>query len=81
MGMGRTIIDKSTATSTTARQIKTTKVLTQLALSAPSVEKFVLIDVPQDARIAMKKLTAHATTIPISVQLAMLNVFPRNIRR
>lgn len=47
----------------------------------PSVSKLALIDVRQAARIAMKNVIVHATTISINVQFAILNARSRNMRR
>ena len=70
-----------TATSETANAIKILKVSTHSLMRTASIWKLAANGVPHAASKATKKVIAHAITIPISTQLAILKACPRKMRR
>ena len=80
-GIGMTIRTRSTATSVIVYVRSILKVSTHSCLSVAREPQLASMCLPQAAAIVTKKATIHKTMTPIVIQLIMLKLRPRNIRR
>ena len=80
-GMGMTMSIRSTATSVIVYVRSILKVSTHCCLSTPRELQLASKCLPQAAAIVTKKARLHRMMIPIVIQLIMLNLRPRNMRR